>query len=329
VRSEQDGALLGASIGAVFPAHATPETLPAFAGTAEALGYEEVWVVEDCFLSGGLTLATAALAATERLRVGVGLLPAAGRNAAIAAMEIATVARLHPGRLTVAFGHGVEAWMRQINARPPRRLAALGEVTTAVRMLLAGETVDARGSLVTLASVALDNPPAVVPSILVGTTGPKGIALAGRRADGLLLPEGCGPRFIAHARQIMRTATQPRLHPPEMVVYAWLRLGEDERARSELADAVSHWIASGLYPGPMREAGIDASPPSGPVAREAADELAIVGTARQCADGVARFVNSGAQRLILAAVGADFVDQYTRFAEEVVPLLSTTATRAL
>jgi len=74
------------SIGVVFPAHAPAEDLPAFAARAETLGYDELWVIEDCFLSGGLTLATAALAATERIHVGVGLLPAAVRNAAIVAM---------------------------------------------------------------------------------------------------------------------------------------------------------------------------------------------------------------------------------------------------
>jgi 5,10-methylenetetrahydromethanopterin reductase len=106
------------SLGIVFPAHAPPETLPAFAERAEALGYDELWVVEDCFLSGGLTLATAALAVTQRIGVGIGLLPAAVRNPAIVAMEIATIGRIYPGRVTVAFGHGVEAWMTQIGARP-------------------------------------------------------------------------------------------------------------------------------------------------------------------------------------------------------------------
>jgi alkanesulfonate monooxygenase SsuD/methylene tetrahydromethanopterin reductase-like flavin-dependent oxidoreductase (luciferase family) len=217
------------SIGAVFPARAPAEALPAFAARAEVLGYDELWVVEDCFLSGGLTLATAALAVTERLRVGIGLLPAAVRNPAIAAMEIATIARLYPGRLTVAIGHGVESWMTQIGARPAKRVAALGEVITAIRMLLAGETVNATGSWVKLSSVALDTPPDVPPSILAGTTGPQGIALAARRADGLLLPEGCGPKFIAHAKELTARTRRDPPSPLEIVVYAWLRIGETGR----------------------------------------------------------------------------------------------------
>ncbi len=307
------------SIGAVFPARASAEDLPSFAVRAEALGYDELWVVEDCFLSGGLTLATAALATTERIRVGVGLLPAAVRNPAIAAMEIGTIGRLYPGRLTVAIGHGVESWMIQIDARPPKRVRALGEVITAIRMLLAGETVNATGSWVRLSSVALENPPDVPPQILAGTTGPQGIALAARRADGLLLPEGCGPKFIAHAKELAARARRPTAPPLEIVVYAWLRIGEDRAARAELTEAVSDWVGSGLYTGPMREAGIARSPDLGPIDRRAADEVAIVGTGPQCVAGVDRFVDAGAQRLILAAVGADFSDQYDAFAEHVLP----------
>jgi 5,10-methylenetetrahydromethanopterin reductase len=307
------------SFGVVFPPHAPVEALPAFAARTEALGYDELWVIEDCFLSGGLTQASAALAVTKGLQVGVGLLPAAVRNAAIVAMEIATVGRLYPDRFSVAFGHGVESWMSQIDARPAKRLAALGEVITAVRMLLGGETVNVSGSFVNLASVTLENPPAVAPQILAGTTGPKGISIAGRRADGLLLPEGCGPRFVTHARQLAEGAKPLPGSPFAIVVYAWMRIGDDEPARASLTDAVNHWIASGLYAGPMREAGVDGTPASRPLSREIADELAIAGNATQCAAGVGRFLAAGAQRLVLAAVGPDFAEQYERFAYDVLP----------
>ena len=118
-------------IGVMFRPEWPPEELPRFAREAERDGFAELWLVEDCFLVGGLTMAATVLARTESLRVGIGLLPAAMRNPALAAMEIAGLGRLHPGRLAVAFGHGVEPWMRQIDARPPNRLAALEEVVTA------------------------------------------------------------------------------------------------------------------------------------------------------------------------------------------------------
>jgi alkanesulfonate monooxygenase SsuD/methylene tetrahydromethanopterin reductase-like flavin-dependent oxidoreductase (luciferase family) len=310
----------------VFPAHAPAEELPAFAQRAEQQGYAELWVVEDCFLSGGLTMAASALGATERIRVGIGLLPALVRNAAIAAMEISTIARIHPSRLTVAFGHGVSAWMTQIGARPARRLAGLEEVVIAVRSLLAGELVDSAGTYVKLDSVRLEDPPAIPPPILIGTTGPKGIALAGRAADGLVVPEGCGQRFIAAASETMLAATSTSTSTPELVAYCWLRIDDDEvRARRLLAGVVSDWAASGLYSGPVAAAGVDGSPNEQPISRELADELAIVGSPTECAESVARFSSAGAARVILAAIGPDYDAQYERFASAVLPLLTIDA----
>jgi alkanesulfonate monooxygenase SsuD/methylene tetrahydromethanopterin reductase-like flavin-dependent oxidoreductase (luciferase family) len=42
-------------IGVMFGAQWPPETLPAFARQAEAAGFDELWLAEDCFLAGGLT----------------------------------------------------------------------------------------------------------------------------------------------------------------------------------------------------------------------------------------------------------------------------------
>src|SRR5829696_739265 len=137
-------------IGVMFRPEWPPEELPAFARGVEQDGFDELWLVEDCFLTGGPTMAAAALAATERITVGIGLLPAALRNPALTAMEISGLARLHPGRFAAALGHGVDPWMRQIDARPRDRLAALEEIVSAVRALLAGETVNVDGSHVHL-----------------------------------------------------------------------------------------------------------------------------------------------------------------------------------
>jgi 5,10-methylenetetrahydromethanopterin reductase len=293
------------SLGVVFPAHAPVETLPAFAARVEDGGLDELWVVEDCFLSGGVVMAATALVATRRLRVGIGLLPAAVRNPAIAGMEIATLARLHGERVAIAFGHGVAAWMEQIDAHPRQRLAALEEVTTAVRALLRGETLTVAGSHVRLADVTLESPPESPPPILVGTTGPKGLALAGRSADGILLPEGSGPAFV-------EWAVERAGEGAECVVYAWLRIDDDaERARRTVRPAVEHWLASGHYPEPVRLAGADPSPAS----------LGVVGDAAACAEAIQRLADAGAHSVVLAPVGGGLDDQVERLAGDVLQRL--------
>ena len=175
------------TLGVVFRPQLPPEELREVVRAAEDGGIDELWLWEDCFLEGGLTTATAALSWSERLTVGVGLLPVPLRNPALAAMEIATIARLFPERFVAVLGHGVLDWMGQVGARAESPMTLLREHAEAVRDLLDGRTVDVDGRYVHLARVALDWPPAVRPLLLVGARGAKTVALAGEVADGVLL----------------------------------------------------------------------------------------------------------------------------------------------
>lgn len=189
--------------GVVFRPQSPPEELRAAIEAAEAAGIDELWLWEDCFLEGGLTTAAAALAWSSRLRVGVGLLPVPLRNPALAAMEIATLARLFPDRFVVTLGHGVLDWMAQVGVRAASPMTLLREHVGAVRALLAGETVDVSGEYVRLDHVALDWPPPVPPRLLVGARGPRTIALAGELTDGVLLDTVTDPDVVRRARDIV------------------------------------------------------------------------------------------------------------------------------
>ena len=105
-------------LGVCFPRELEPGLVVEFANRLEAGGVDELWVIEDCFYTAGITLAATALAHSETLAVGIGILPAVTRNVSTTAMEVATLARLAPGRITAGIGHGVRAWMEQIGARP-------------------------------------------------------------------------------------------------------------------------------------------------------------------------------------------------------------------
>src|ERR671934_1056856 len=103
-----------ARIGFVYTADRPPEGIAPFADAAESAGLDELWLWEDCFLAGGIAASATALAATQRIGVGLGVMPAVFRNPVACAMEIATLARLHPGRFIAGLGHGVPGWMEQI-----------------------------------------------------------------------------------------------------------------------------------------------------------------------------------------------------------------------
>jgi alkanesulfonate monooxygenase SsuD/methylene tetrahydromethanopterin reductase-like flavin-dependent oxidoreductase (luciferase family) len=177
-------------VGVVLTPKSPPERLREVAQAAEGAGFAQLWLWEDCFSEGGLTSAAAALAWTERIQVGVGLLPVPLRNPALAAMEIATVARMFPHRFRPALGHGNLEWMEQAGARVASPMTLLREYTSAVRDLLHGRTVDVEGRYVRLRDVTLDWPPSTPPPVIVGGRGPKTVRLAGEIGDGVLLDNG-------------------------------------------------------------------------------------------------------------------------------------------
>ncbi len=143
----------------LLPEPQTEATLAEYRPALERKGPGDVWVVEDLSFAGGIATAATALAATQRLGVGLGILPAMVRNPLFAAMEIAALSRLYPGRVLPGIGHGMQDWMAVAGARPESPLTALKEVLTCVSALLHGETVTVQGRYLHLDGAQLQFPP--------------------------------------------------------------------------------------------------------------------------------------------------------------------------
>jgi alkanesulfonate monooxygenase SsuD/methylene tetrahydromethanopterin reductase-like flavin-dependent oxidoreductase (luciferase family) len=178
---------MSARIGVVFRPDFRPDTLRETAAAADRAGVAELWLWEDCFLQGGIAAAAVALASSETLTVGLGVLPAPLRNVVTTAMEVATLESMFPGRIRVGIGHGVQDWMRQAGAAVASPLTLMREYVTALSALLAGQSVTVDGRYVRLTDVRLDWPPQQRVPVLIGATGPKTLALAGEIADGVIL----------------------------------------------------------------------------------------------------------------------------------------------
>ncbi|GAB3683369.1 LLM class flavin-dependent oxidoreductase [Angustibacter aerolatus] len=239
------------TVGAVFTPDLPPERLRPVALAAERAGLAELWLWEDCFRESGVASAAAVLGWTERLRVGVGVLPVPLRNVALTAMELATLHRLFPGRPVVGVGHGVQSWMAQVGARPASPLTLLREQVDALRALLAGEEVTVEGRYVQLDHVRLDWPPAEPVPVLAGAEGPRTLHLSGAHADGTVLTGGTSSSEVRAAveRVAAGRAEAGRTDPHPVTVYVVTATGARaaERAaattRRIFDDDADRWVA--------------------------------------------------------------------------------------
>jgi alkanesulfonate monooxygenase SsuD/methylene tetrahydromethanopterin reductase-like flavin-dependent oxidoreductase (luciferase family) len=227
------------SLGIVFRPQANPERLRETARTAEHSGLDELWLWEDCFDHGGIATAAAALASTDRLRVGIGVLPVALRNIAITAMEIASLERMFPGRVMPGVGHGVLEWMAQVGEQAASPMTLLREYTAALQALLAGDTVTVRGEYVRLDGVQLGWPPEHPPRLQVAAIRPRTLALAGELGDGVVLTSDTLPEELAEARRVVASSRGSGRDPARVTVYVAVEPAAGPPAAAALARSYS------------------------------------------------------------------------------------------
>ncbi|UPK74935.1 LLM class flavin-dependent oxidoreductase [Nocardioidaceae bacterium SCSIO 66511] len=227
-------------IGAIFLPQNPPERVREVVRVAEDSGLAELWFWEDCFLESGIATASAALAWSDRLTVGVGLLPVPLRNVALVAMEVATLQRLFPGRILAGVGHGVQEWMHQVGARAESPLTLLREHLTALRALLHGEEVTTDGRYVRLDRVALDWPPSPPPPVLAGATGPKTLRLCGELSDGVILTSESTLDDVRRARELIEEGANRfgRDAAPPITAYLSTRSGDAPATAGSVRDLV-------------------------------------------------------------------------------------------
>jgi alkanesulfonate monooxygenase SsuD/methylene tetrahydromethanopterin reductase-like flavin-dependent oxidoreductase (luciferase family) len=289
------------TLGAVYLPYNPPERLRSVAKAADEAGLEQLWLWEDCFLEGGFSSMAAVLGWTERLRVGVGLLPVPLRNVALTAMEMAALDRYFPGRALVGIGHGVQDWMGQVGARAESPVTLLREYADALRALLSGERVTTKGRYVSLDGVKLGWPPPATPPIFAGATGPKSLRLCGEVADGTIVTGGNSPAELRKARALVDEGRARRAagadDPHTIVVYVHAATGPTAAARLE-AERVK-W-------------GYDAI-----------EGRSIAGGAEQFAEAIQAWVEAGADTVVLQPTADDpDPEAFVRFiAEEVRPLV--------
>ncbi len=326
-----------ARLGILLLSTTAPEQLGPLAARCEAFGLDEVWLAEDYFFYGGFTGCAQALAATDRIRVGLGVASCVARHPSVIAMEIATLERAYPGRFLPGIGHGVPAWVAQMGLTPRSPMRALTEAVTGVQVLLAGgKPYSSDGGAFAFHDVALTHPPDREVPIYLGVIGAKGCELAGRLAEGNVLSVLAPTEYVTWARELGERgmAEAGRSGSFSVPTYVLTSVDTDrDRARAAVRESVAFYLAA-VGPTPLTGAigindalaeligrgGYEALVAGMP--EEWIDRLAISGTPDEVAERIEAYWAAGADSVVLSPQPADRVsEQLDLVAAEVLPRL--------
>jgi 5,10-methylenetetrahydromethanopterin reductase len=298
-------------IGVVVPPDLPAGEFITYVKAAECHGFDQLWVVEDCFFRGGVAQAGVALALTTTIKVGLGILPAGARNAAFAALEIATLENLFPDRLIVGVGHGMPEWMRQAGAWPASPVTLLSEYIVTLKRLLGGEKVTYAGTYVNLDEVALESPPRAAPPVLAGVRGPRSLRASGTVSDGTILAEPVTPEYV----KVVRRLAAPEGGAHRIVAYNVGAVDDSVDAARERARTGLRWIgdrewAPHIEPLPfarelaeLRQQAGSREEFAGRLPDPWIDQLAVVGDPQTAAARIAALERSGVTDLVLTPAG--------------------------
>lgn len=283
------------------------------------MGYGEVWVAEDYFCYGGFTSAALALAATQDVKVGLGIVALVARHPAVTAMEIATLARAYPGRFLPGIGHGVPFWTDQMGLTAKSPLSALTECVEGVRRMLAGDTVDLEGKQFVFRSVAATHRPDVDVPILTGVLGPKSLRLSGRIADGTVMSVLAGTRYLeAACEQIRAGMTESGRTEHAIPTFALFSVATDGKAaKAAVRPALAAYLVAVGPHNPLTApydyndhlaeligSGRGADHVAREMPEEWVDELAVAGDPDEVAERIAALGAAGATSVVLSPVNA-------------------------
>lgn len=313
---------MSASIGLVTLGDVPAPRLLALARIAEKEGLSTLWLTDEAFFRGAIPMAVACANATDRLRIGLGVVNPYNHSPVWIAKDFATLQELAGGRAVLGVG---AAWATPLEAQGiawTRPLAAVRDTVHIVRALLAGEECTYQGRKFAVHGVKLDfEPPAVASSILVAAMFPRALAQAGEIGDGAILSILCPPAYVAAARSLAQEGARSvgrDLDGFELVQYVPMEVDDDgERARRSAKRYVGFLLQLTYGSGDTRWdmvaelGGLDlddftrvyerlaaGQQPEEAVPDALLDNLAIAGTPRRCLELAQAYKAAGTTELV-------------------------------
>jgi probable F420-dependent oxidoreductase len=204
VSGERDARALGCY---VLPGGVTdPRLALDQARATEALGFGAVWIGERFDTKDLPSLASAIGQVTERVSIGAAVTVPGVRHPMVLASMGQTLQSLTNERFSLGFGRSA-AWRWRQYGVPAPTLASLGDTADILRRLWAGETVTYSGPAGEFPELRLAQRADVAPPpLLLAAIGPKTLALAGSKFDGVILHPFLTPAAVHRSLGIVRDA---------------------------------------------------------------------------------------------------------------------------
>jgi 5,10-methylenetetrahydromethanopterin reductase len=331
----------------LLPSHPV-RRLREIARSAEALGYDDLWIADERFFREVYACLAVCAQATERLRLGTCVTDPYSRHPALTAMAIATIDEIAGGRAVLGLGAGVSGF-RELGIDRSHSATALREAVELIRQLLAGQTVTAKGQQVVFHGGRLDFTPAraAVP-LYVASQRAAGCRVAGRLADGAIM-QGCvAEPLLAFFRDTVREAARQAGRDAagiDLVARINVCVDDDQRVARDVMrptivlslaaqrpDFFTFVTARLAMPPALREAVLTLPYTHDPaplralapqVPDELVDAVTLAGPPEVIARGVARMARGGITQLMVYPLAADGRVETTieRFQREVMPLV--------
>jgi len=254
---------------------------------AEDLGFDGVSVFHDFGFQPSLFALLEMARATSRVRLGAACLNPSLLHPVEIAGQAAALQLASEGRAYVGIARG--AWLERVGVSADRPLLKLAEAIEVVNRLLRGDDSGFDGQIFPLApGTRLESPPGPIP-ILLGTWGPRGLALAARTADEVKLGGCANPDMILLARERLDAAGGAHVG---LVAGAVTVVDESSSAAVELARA-----EVGMYLDVVASLDETVSLPDGAVPDSLLRKFTFAGSPDEVAAQAAECVAAGASRI--------------------------------
>jgi 5,10-methylenetetrahydromethanopterin reductase len=300
---------------------------------AEEAGFESLWVTERYFHEETFSLLGFLAAATQRIKLGVGVVNPYTRNPALLAMASATLDRLSGGRFLLGLGRSDKPVIQgRMSILYGDSRSTLEEAATLIRSLLSGERVSSASGRFKLNGARLATTPVQLHlPIYLAAIGAKGLRLAGAVADGVLLNAYVPPAYVRYAVQEIRQAAQAAGRDPRALDIACMlvvRLTDDpDRLRPGLKQRIVRLLEEpyvgeillekggfdptmlpSLRASVAKDGGKDAV---GLISNEMVDAFYVVGSAARCQERIVEYRQAGVDLPLLLPR----LEDYRRVAE--------------